>query len=155
MDVLQPAATAFEVILAFSGAVEPSADGEAFRVKLQSFRNLELLHQTQCEDHFRHARRLACLRSVEDHALHAVGPQAPGTLFPHHPANRIGDIALATAVRADDGRDPLVKDNIGAIAKRLESYDLEFLDVVHAVQCYRIAAATGRFKIKKFVTCLL
>src|SRR4029450_5071214 len=79
------------------------------------------------EPHFRGRRRFAGIATAEDHVLHLVAPQALGALLGHPPGDGVGDIALATAVRADDGRDALIEGQLGAIGKRLEAVDLETL----------------------------
>jgi hypothetical protein len=52
-------------------------------------------------------------------------------LFPNDPADGIGDIAFAAAVRADNCRDPFIKRDVSAIAKGLESDKFQFPDLVH------------------------
>src|SRR5207248_3070024 len=70
-------------------------------------------------------RRLARVAAVEDHVFHLVAAQALGALLAHHPRDRIGHVALAAPVRADNRRDAFVEGELGPIGKRFEAVDLE------------------------------
>ena len=76
---------------------------------------------------FRRAGRLAGVAAAEDHVLHAVAAQALRALLAKHPGERVDDVALAAAVGADNGGDPVVEGQLGAIGKALEARDLETL----------------------------
>ena len=52
----------------------------------------------------------ALLATGEDHIGRTTGAQRAVTLLAQHPAQGVGDIALAAAVWPDDGRDAAVKD---------------------------------------------
>ena len=57
---------------------------------------------------------------MEDQVLHAAAAQGLGTLLAERPANRLGDIALAAAVRADDPGDAGQNSHSRLLGKRLE-----------------------------------
>ena len=81
----------------------------------------------QEQPHLGRPRRLAGVAAAEDHILHLVATKALGALLAEHPRDGIRDVALATAVRPDDGRDAFVEGELGAIRKRLEPGDFEAL----------------------------
>ncbi len=58
---------------------------------------------------------LSGIGAVEDDVLHLLAPQALGALFAHDPSKRIGDVALAAPVGADDRRHALIKGELRAI----------------------------------------
>ena len=69
-----------------------------------------------------HAQPCPLRATGKDHVLRALSPQRAIALFPQHPANGIGDVALTAAVRPDDGRDAATVENkLGAQRKRLVS----------------------------------
>ena len=81
----------------------------------------------QLQPHFGRAGRLARVAAAEDHVLHAVAAQALGALLAEHPGQRVDDVALAAAVRPDDGGDALFEGQLGPIGKALEAGDFETL----------------------------
>ena len=86
----------------------------------------------QYQRHLREAYRRALLRSAEDHILHLAAPQRLAGLLAHDPANRVGDIGLAGAVRTDDGGDVLAECEHRFIGKRFKPLQFEGLQV-HSV----------------------
>ena len=126
LDILQPTAPPVQVVLAFAGTVEPPTDREPFGIQIETFGNVEVVHQPESQDNFGETRGLARLRAVEDHTFHVVRAQALGALFTYDPADRIGDVALPAPVRADDSRHPLVEDNLGAVAEGFEANSSSF-----------------------------
>ena len=74
---------------------------------------------------FRGAGRLARIAAAENDVLHAIAAQALGALLAEHPGDRIDDVALAAAVRPDDGGDAGVEGELGPIRKALEAGNLE------------------------------
>ena len=80
----------------------------------------------ESERNFRHAGRLAVASSGENDVLHAGTPQGLCRLLPEDPRNGVGDIGLSAAIWAHDSGDAVtVKLELGAVAKRLESKDLQ------------------------------
>jgi hypothetical protein len=69
--------------------------------------------------------RLARVAAAEDDVLHLVAAQALGALLAEHPGDGVRHVALATAVRADDGRDAMVESQLCPVGKRLESVDVK------------------------------
>ena len=85
----------------------------------------DVLHHTaEPESDFGRGGRFARIAAAEDHVFHAIAAQTLRALLTHHPGDRIGHVALAAAIRADDGRDPLVEGQLRSIGERLETVDL-------------------------------
>ena len=73
-------------------------------------------------------RRLARVAAAENQVLHAVAAQAAGALLAEHPRQRVDDVALAAAVRADNRRHALLEGQLRAVGKALETRDFETLE---------------------------
>ena len=65
--------------------------------------------------------RLAAARPIEDDVGHRVATQVLRGNLAHHPADRIDDVRLAAAIRADDASQVAGKRNSGGIDERLET----------------------------------
>ena len=75
-----------------------------------------------------HTGGLAVTRAGKDDVFHAGTAQRLGRLLAEHPGNGVGNIGLAAAIRADNRRHTVAMElEFSAIAKRLESEDLELL----------------------------
>ncbi len=80
----------------------------------------------QGQRHFGHAGGLAVARAGEDDVFHAGAAQGLGRLLAQHPGDGVGNIRLAAAVGADDGRHTVpVELEFGAVAERLEPENLK------------------------------
>ncbi len=71
----------------------------------------------------------------EDDVLHLAAAQRLGALFAHDPVERVHDIGLARAVRADDTRDARFEPECGCRGERLEPTEGQGLEV-HAGGLY-------------------
>ena len=75
---------------------------------------------------FGHAGGLAVAGAGEDNVFHASAAQGLGGLLAEHPRDGVGDVGLAAAVGADDGRHTVsVELEFGAVTKRLEPENLK------------------------------
>ena len=81
-------------------------------------------HAAETQPDFGRRRRLPCVAAAEEHVFHPLAAQALGALLTHHPRDGVGDVALAAAVRPDDGGHALVEGQLRAIGKRFEPVDL-------------------------------
>ena len=82
----------------------------------------------QRERHLGHAGGLALARAREDDVLHVDAAQQSRRLLAQHPGNGVGNVRLAAAVWTHDRRDAFaLKAEVGTIAERLESKDLQLL----------------------------
>src|SRR5688572_27034079 len=77
------------------------------------------------QTHFRGGARLSRIAAAEDDVFHPVAAKALGALLAKHPRDRVGDVALAAAVRTDDGGYPLIEGKLRPVGERLEAMDFE------------------------------
>jgi hypothetical protein len=64
-------------------------------------------------------------RAGEDHVLHAVAAHDRGPVLAHHPAQRLEQVRLAAAVRADDAGQPRLDHEFRGIDEALEADEAE------------------------------
>jgi hypothetical protein len=138
VDVTQAADLSVDQVFALARSIQPAADLHVARdqrliVEEEVGRRIgrrrrhgNLRDVGELETHLGRRRRLARVAAVEDHVFHAIAAQALGALLAEHPGDRVDDVALAAAVRADDGGDAVVEAELGAIAEALEAADVEF-----------------------------
>ncbi len=79
--------------------------------------------------HLRQRDRLPPGGALEDDVFHPAAAQLLGGLFAQHPADRVDDVRLAAAVRAENRRDALVEIEDRTIRERLEPLDLHALEL--------------------------
>ena len=79
----------------------------------------------QPQPHLSGGAGLPGVAAAEDDVLHPVAAEALGALLPEDPRDRVGDVALAAAVRADDGGHALVEGKLRAVGKRLKTVYFE------------------------------
>ena len=84
-------------------------------------------HAAQLEANFRGTGGPACIAAAENEVFHPVAAQALGALLAEHPGERVNDIALAAAIRPDDGGDSGVEGQFRPIRKALEAGNLHAL----------------------------
>ena len=140
MDVAQPALGPVDEVLALAGAVEAARDldvadglqrvdlegGRFFGFNRRSWRRGR--HPAQPQTHLGGAGGLPRIAAVEDDVFHLVAAQALGALFAKHPRQRVGHVALAAPVGADDGRDSPVEGQLRPVGKRLEPRNLQTIE---------------------------
>ena len=73
------------------------------------------------QGHFGEIARRTAGGSCEDHIFHAAAAHRGRPVFAHHPAQRLQQVGLATAVRPDDTRQPLVDHQVGGVHKAFEA----------------------------------
>ncbi len=163
LHVAEADRVAVDQVLALAGAVEATADldvpgdgrrlvdvldGLAVggRLAVEARQRRGLLgpgdHAAQVEPDLGRRGRLAGVAAAEDHVLHPVAAQALGTLLAEHPGDGVDDVALAAAVRADDGRHSRVEPHVGAIGKALETREFEAFEA-HGAGSVTAAAYSG------------
>ena len=82
--------------------------------------------------HFGHAAGRTIPRALKDHVLHLTATQVLDTLLAQDPGNRVGDVALATAVRPDNaGYAFTCEAEVSMVREGLESCDFETLKLEH------------------------
>ena len=97
------------------------------RVGRDGFRHNGLEKSAELQLHFGRRRRLARVAAAEDDIFHLVATQALGALFAHDPRDRVGDVALAAAVGADDGGHAVIERELRPVRERFEAVDFETL----------------------------
>ena len=130
LDVLQPARRAIQKIFAPAITKNPPRQRHFIVThfdprRLQTF----FADAAQRERHFAHAQRFPAVRAVEYHIRHLAAAQGFGRLLAEHPADGVGDVGLAAAVRPDDGRDPRLKVQRGLVREGLKAEYCEILEI--------------------------
>lgn len=119
VDILEAAAGAVDEVLALPAAVEPARHRHLAEVHGQ--RAVVVEDQRDLRD----VEWPPLRRAREDDVLRARAAQVADVLLAEHPAHGIRDIALATAVRADNRRDAVVEFYGDLVGKGLESICLK------------------------------
>ena len=71
-------------------------------------------------------------RALEDDVFHLAAAQVFNPLLAQNPGNRVGDVALAAAVRADDGGYSVsCEDYFGVVGEGFEAGDFQALEFEH------------------------
>ena len=95
-DVLEAAGYLVDQVFALAGPVETARDLD-LRV-VSELDGKVAFDVRKPEGHLGHAQGFAALASVEDHIFHLVAAEMFCALFSQHPADGVGDVALAAAV---------------------------------------------------------
>ena len=107
---------AVEQVVAVAGAVEPAHHRElAARHADAAVAVVE--HELDLAD----AARGVLLGAREEHVLAGLGADLAGRLRGHRPLQRVGDVGLARAVRADHDRHAALEAQLDRLAERLEA----------------------------------
>ena len=114
-DVAQPGFGPVEEIFALAGAIETTAH----RDLAPRHRERSVVAERQLD--FGEPDRLVGRRAVKDHVLHPLAAEHLRALLAEGPADGVGQVALATAVRADDGGDAGQDFDDRAFAEGLEA----------------------------------
>ncbi len=124
LDIAQTARRLVQLVLA--GAVAEDAAGNHDLVVGGAHFRLAIAER---QGDLGHAERGAGIGAGKDDVLHLTTAQGFGRLLAEDPANRVENVALTAAIRADDGGDALVEFKRGAIRERLKTDDVERLQV--------------------------
>ena len=127
-DVLQADGRFVDQVLAVARAVEAARDGD-LGVVFVFEREVGGVVVVEGEGDLGVIGRRARLGPVEDHVLHRAAAKMLGALLAHTPADRVDNIRLSASVWAYDAHDFMVEAHDRAIDERLESAELETLDL--------------------------
>src|SRR5439155_1480156 len=120
LDVTQPHRRAIEQVLALPRAGEPACDEDfLIRDREGSIRVVE------DQGDLRHVHRPAPGRALEDDVFHLAAAQQARRLLAQDPADGIGDVGLAAAVRPHDRGDSRFERQLDRARERLEARQLE------------------------------
>src|SRR6185369_6877248 len=93
-------------------------------------------------DDFRHAARRTIARALEDDVLHLAAAQMLNALLAEDPCDRVGNIALAAAIRANDGGDSVSgEEYFGIVGEGFEPGNFEAFEFEH----YGVATISGSY----------
>ena len=127
-DVLQADGRLVDQVLAVAVAMEATRDRDV-GVVLVFERDVRRVVVLERERDLGEVGRRSRLGAAEDDVLHAAAAEVLRALLAHRPANRVDDVRLAAAVRADDAHDLVVEIDHGPVDERLEAAELETLDL--------------------------
>ncbi len=115
VDIQEATRGAVELVGRVTGAGQATGD--------LGLRGLIVLGMSRADRHANlgEPRRWAALAAREDHLGHAGRPQPRRPLFPHRPDHRLGKIALARPVRADNHIDARPELQVDRCRERLEA----------------------------------
>ena len=122
-DVLEPAGSLVDEVLREAGAEHPARDRD-----LGELGGEDAAVVSEGEVDLGESDGLAARRAVEDHVFHGVAAKLLGALLAHYPADGVGDVGLAAAVRAHHAGDPVAEQHGGLVDERLESLEFEPLE---------------------------
>ena len=125
-DVQQTAGDFIDRVFALPVAEEAAGDHHltVIRVIAGEF----LLVRRENHGDLGHPDGCGLVGTVEDHVVHLFPAEGLDPLFPHDPADRICDVALAAAVRADNAADSGRKIDDDLFPKRFETGDFQFFE---------------------------
>ncbi len=123
VDVAQSAHLPVHQVLALAVPVEAPCD-DALRVPVRAV----AVQPAHAEVDLGHPQGLPRLAPVEDHVLHGDAPEALDALLSEDPGDGVGDVALATAVRADDPGHAALEIQFLLVAEGLEANDLDSIE---------------------------
>ena len=115
IDILETAAPLVDIEFTLTGTEKPPGDHDLLEVYRQ--RSVVVKNQR----YLGHAQSPPGRAAGEDDILGLRSAQVADILLAQHPADRIRDIALSTAIRPNDCRDSLIKIYFYFIRKRFET----------------------------------
>ena len=124
LDVEQAARRAVDLVLARAVAEHPAGDRDLGVVDRQ-----RAVGVVDRQRDLGAAQRRAARGAGEDDVLHLPAAQRLRALLAEHPADRVDDVALARAVRADDAGDPRLQAQGGGRGEGLEALQREALQM--------------------------
>src|SRR5690606_39092563 len=86
---------------------------------------------------------LAPARAVEDHVRHRIAAERLRRALAEHPPDRVDDIRLAAAVRADDAHQIARKLDRRGIDERLETGELDLTQAHKVPDCRSASSSLG------------
>ncbi len=133
LHIHQTATGAVDFVLAAAVAEHPSGDRH-----LGVFDRQGVVRVVDRDCDFGSTQRRTRGRAGEDDVFHLAATQSLGTLFAHHPGERVDHIRLAGPVGTDDAGDAWLEAQSRRRSKRLEALQGQTLEV-HDVPHYRRA----------------
>src|SRR5690606_4001372 len=122
-DIPPAALGAIEKVLVLGVPGYPAADGDLAVTRILALQGAGAVVEYQLDRRLAH--RLSGIGAIENDIGHRLATQVLRRAFAHHPAYRINDVGLATAVRPHHSRHVAGKVNGGRVDKRLEAGQLD------------------------------
>ena len=122
-DVLAPTTGTVEIIVRLAVAVDLALDRDFIESRILSAQRSLAVVEHQFNGGLPH--RFAGTGAIENDIGHGIAPQMLGGAFTHHPAHRIDDIGLATAIGPDNAHQVAPEQYRGGIHKRFEAGQLD------------------------------
>jgi hypothetical protein len=119
-DVSAADVRAVDEVFAFTTAVKPARDGELGELE----RTVAVLVVEEELD-LGEGRRLAPVAACVQDVVGLLGAELARAQAPGRPDDRVGDVRLARAVRADDHGDARLEAHLDRVRKRLEAAQLD------------------------------
>ena len=116
LEVEEPARHPVQLVLGLARAEQAAGDRDLAELDRQEVRRV-----VDRERHLGAAERGAVRRAREDHVVHAGAAQRPRPLRAEHPRDRVDEVRLPRAVRADDDRDARLELQRRLVGERLEA----------------------------------
>ena len=120
VDVLEAHGAAVDVVLTLPGAVVTAGDHHLALLHVK-----EVIGVIQDQGDLGVARLLTLGGTAENHVLHLSAPEHTGGLFPHDPADGVGDIGFSRSVGPHNGGDIRPKGQHRLVWEGLEALDLQ------------------------------
>ncbi len=134
LDVAEAAGRLVDEVFAVAVAVDAAGDGDLGEIEGHAGKR-ERLRIDLGEGHadFGEIDGFAAVGAVEDDIGHLAAAQGLSGLFAEHPADRVGDVGFAAAVRTDNGGHARQKLKRCLFSKRLEADELKALQIHNEV----------------------
>ena len=124
-DVFHAAGLFVDEVFALPAAEKTAREGDLLVIEVgKHMRGI-----IERERHFAERLALARLCSAENDVLHTRTAHRLCRLFTEHPANGIGNVALAAAVRPDDAGHAVIEFDFGFVRKGLETVEFDFFEI--------------------------
>ena len=135
-DVAQPRRRVVDEVVRLAGAEDLTLDGELGETRdvrrqpvlLAGDRQAAGIGLLEGQHDLGEVERRALRVAAEDDVLHLLGAQMLDALLAERPADRVGDVRLAAAVRTDDRVETRRQGEARVIAKRFETEQLDLTD---------------------------
>ena len=124
LDVAQAAGVLVDEIGPLARAENAPRDRDLVELRVE-----DLVAVGEGDADLRHVHRRAGVGAVEEHIQHLGAAQRRGALLAEHPADGVGDVALAAAVRPDDGDQSGLEMQLRAVGEALEARHFQRLEM--------------------------
>ena len=130
LDVAESAGRLVNEVLAVAVAVDAAGDGDLGEIEIDAGKGQgRRVDLGKGHTDLGEIDGLAAVGAIEDHIGHLAAAQRLSRLFAEHPADGVGDVGFAAAVRTDNGGYARQKLERCLFSKRLEADELNALQI--------------------------